>query len=244
MRSEEKAMTDAADQDVMRTLAAGIYQWTAPHPTYRTSIEEVNCFALVTADVLAVVDPQLPPDRDPRRRRLLARLDELATAPRRLEILITIPYHTRSSESLYERYWSTLPTRIWGDAGVAKRLTRHAPLQVVAAGTPGRGIAIADGAAVALAIGKPRRSETPLYFPAHRAVVFGDAIVGTDEGLRLWNQSPTTSATWYREVFVPTLRVLLDLELDHVLVTHGPCAVGDGRRALEECLAAPPVHMY
>lgn len=237
-------MTDAADQDAMLTLAAGIYQWKAPHPTYRTSVEDVYSYALETDDALAVVDPQLPPYRDPRRPRLLARLDEIATGARRLELLITIPYHTRSAESLYERYWSTLPTRVWGHAGVGKRLTRHAPLHVIPAGAPGSAVEIADGTALAFAIGSPRRSETPLYFPDLRTVVFGDAIVGTSEGLRLWNQSSSTSAAWYRDVFAPTLRPLLELELDHVLVTHGPSAVGDGRRALEECLAAPPVRMY
>ena len=228
----------------MLEISPGIFQWTAPHPTYRTTAEEIVSYALVDGDALALVDPQLPPDRDPRRPHLLARLDELAASAQRFELLITIPYHTRSAESLYERYWSALQTRIWGPAGVSKRLTRGAPLQVIPMRTTGSVVEIADGTAFALTIGNPRRSEFPLYFPRLRTVVFGDAIVGTAKGPRFWSQSATTSPEWYRDVFAPTLRCLLNYEIDHLLVTHGPSVIGEGRRALEECLVAPPVRSY
>lgn len=228
----------------MEEIAAGIFRWTAPHPTWRTSVEEVISYALVDGNVLAVVDPQLPAATDPRRAALLVRLDEMTAAARRLELLITVPYHTRSVETLYERYWSTRPTTIWGHSSVKKRLTRHAPLEVIPAGTADAAATIADGTVLAFTIGKPRRSESPLYFPHLRAVAFGDAVVGTQGGLRFWNQSSSASAEWYRDIFAATLRPLLDCDIEHVLVTHGQSVIGNGRRALAECLAADPVSMY
>jgi hypothetical protein len=228
----------------MEQVAAGIILWTAPHPEWRPTVEEVNSWALVDGDVLALVDPLLPDASDARRAALLAYMDRLTGAARRLELLVTIPYHTRSAESLYERYSRTLPTRIWGHLGVKKRLTRLAPLEVMQLGPSGTAVEIADGAALAYAIGKPRRSESPLYFPNLRAVAFGDAVVGAEGGLRFWNQSSTAGADWYRDAFAPTLLPLLEHDIEHVLVTHGPPVLRDGRRALEECLAAAPVTLY
>jgi hypothetical protein len=74
--------------------------------------------------------------------------------------------------------------------------------------------------------------------------VFGDAIVGARGGLRFWTLSSGTGEDWYREVFAPTLAPLAKRPIDHVLVTHGPPVIGDGRRHLELCLVSPPVKMY
>ena len=111
-------------------------------------------------------------------------------------------------------------------------------------GAAGTAAPIAGGAAEAWTIGRPRRNEHPVVVPRLGAVAFGDAVVGAEGGLRFWNQSSSTGTTWYRDVFAPTLEPLTRLGIEHVLVTHGPPVIGDGRRALEECLAAPPVRMY
>jgi hypothetical protein len=227
----------------MEQIAPGIYRWTAPHPEYRTSAEEVVSYAVVDGGVLSLVDPLLPGEADARRAPLLAELDGLVRDAQCLELPVTIPYHTRSAESLYERYSRTRPTRIWGHPNVKKRLTRGAPMETIPMTTSGAGTPIADGALVAFTIGRPRRSEHPMYFPGRRALVFGDAVVGTSEGRRLWRQG-SAGAEWYRGVFAPTLEPLLALTIEHVLVTHGPAAVGDGHEALAACLAAEPVAMY
>ena len=100
----------------MEQIGPGIYRWTAPHPEYRSQVEEVVSYALVDGDVLALVDPLLPAENDARRAPLLAELDVMVGAAKRLELLITNPYHTRSAETLYERHSRTLPTVIWGTA--------------------------------------------------------------------------------------------------------------------------------
>jgi len=228
----------------MDELAPGIYRWTAPHPEWRPKAEEVQSYALVTGEALLLVDPLLPELDDERRAPLLTAIDDLIGRARRLELLVTIPYHTRSAETLYERYSRTVSTLIWGSAGVKKRLTRLAPLEVIPQSAAGAATPIADGDVLAYTIGKPRRTEHPLYIPALRALAFGDAVVGAGGGLRFWNQSSGTGAAWYRDVFAPTVAPLAELDVESVLVTHGPPVVGGGRRALAECLAADPVQMY
>ena len=227
----------------MDELAPGIHRWTAPHPEWRPKTEEVESYALVAGEALLLVDPLVPPEGDERRAMLLAQLELLAAAAARVELLVTVPYHTRSAEALYERFAPQRPTRIWGHALVRKRLRPETPLEVVPMGAAGTAAPIA-GAAEAYTIGRPRRSEHPVYVPSLRAAVFGDAIVGAEGGLRFWILSSGTGADWYRDVFAPSFRALAERPLEHVLVTHGPPVIGDGQRQLALCLAAPPVPMY
>jgi hypothetical protein len=227
----------------MDELAPGILTWAAPHPEYRPRAEEVESYALVTGEALLLVDPLVPAENE-RAAPVLAELDRLAAAAARVELLVTIPYHTRSAESLHDRFAPQRPTRIWGHANVRTRLRPETPLDVVPMGAAGTAAPIAGGAVLAYTIGRPRRSEHPMYVPSLRAVAFGDAVVGTPAGLRLWNQSSGTGTDWYRDVFAPTLAPIVAQPPAYVLVTHGPPAVGDGEQALALCLTAPPVAMY
>ncbi len=229
---------------VIEQIVPGIHRWTCPHPEYRTSTEEVFSYALVVGDVLALVDPLLPLEDEERRAPLVAELDELAGAARRLELMITIPYHTRSAEVLFERYWSKVATRLWGNAAVKDRFAWDTPLTEIPRDTPGTATPIADGLAQAFTIGSPKRLETPLFFPARKALAFGDAVVGMPDGsLRVWNFSQGKE-TWYRGRFVPTLAPLAELDVESVLVTHGPPVTRAGRRVLRAALDAPPVTIY
>jgi len=224
-------------------IVPGIHRWTCPHPEYRTSAEEVVSYALVIGDALALVDPLLP-EEGARRAPLLADLDALVGAARRLEVLVTIPYHTRSVEPLFERYWGEAPTRLWGNSAVRDRFSWDTPLIEIPRGVAGTGVEIADGVAHAFTIGNPKRLETPLFFPALKALAFGDAVVGLPDGsLRVWNFSEGKE-DWYRGRFVPTLEPLGELEVECVLVTHGPPVARAGRRALRAALDAPPVTAY
>jgi hypothetical protein len=221
----------------MKQLSPGVYRWTTRHPEYRTSVEEVASYAVTAPEGLALVDPLLPDG--PTGEALLAQLDGLVGSAPRIDVLITIPYHTRSAERLWWGWHETVETRIWGHPAVGKRFKDPlTPLEHIDAGAP------AGPLARALAIGRPRRSETPLYFPALRALAFGDAVVGMPDGsLRIWVEG-RVEPTWYNERFLPTLQPLLDLDVAHVLVTHGPAVIGDARHALRAALEAPPVTKY
>jgi glyoxylase-like metal-dependent hydrolase (beta-lactamase superfamily II) len=221
----------------MKQLSPGVYRWTAPHPEYRTSAEEVACYALTAPEGLALVDPLLPDG--PAGDALLRQLDGLTRTAPRIDLLITIPYHTRSAEKLWRDWHETVETRIWGHPSVGKRFTdARTPLEHIDVGAP------LGPLARAVAIGKPRRNETPLYFPSQRALAFGDTVVGMPDGsLRIWAQG-RVEPTWYKERFLPTLQPLMALDVAHVLVTHGPAVVGRGQEALRSALAAPPVTRY
>jgi hypothetical protein len=203
----------------MDEIAPGIWRWTARHPQWGTRIEwgrKVASFALVGDGALWLVDPLLPAPESTKRAEIDRALERLAREAARLDIMITIPYHTRSAEELLARYRDAATT-----------LTEIVP------GRP-----FAEGV-LALAIGKPRRLETPLFFSAQRALAFGDAVIGIDGGLRVWQQSPA-DPVWYERRFIPTLRPLLDLDVERALVTHGPPVLCGGRKALEAALAAGP----
>lgn len=221
----------------MEELTQGVYRWTARHPEYRTSQEEVASYALTADEGLALVDPLVPFATGAET--LLERLDGLARVAPRVDLLITIPYHTRSAEELWRRWHDGVETHIWGHPAVRKRFTDAAtPLDEIDVMAP------AGPLARAFPIGKPRRYETPLYFRAHQALAFGDAVVGMpDASLRVWAPE-RIDPRWYRDRFIPTLRPLASLDVDDVLVTHGPTVVGDGRRALAAALESPPVSQY
>lgn len=223
-------------------IDTGLYRWSAPHPEWRTAIEwghEVASWAVVCGDSLVLVDPLVPSTEESGQGPVLSALDALARYARAVEIMVTIPYHARSAEPLFHRWRESLPVRIWGHRAVATRFLRDdTPLEIIRTskdGTP----AELPASVLAFPIGNPRRYETPLWFPTHRALAFGDALVGYDDALRIWQQGPF-SRQWYREKFLPTLLPLLQLDVERVLATHGPPVLADGRAALRAALAAPP----
>jgi hypothetical protein len=57
--------------------------------------------------------------------------------------------------------------------------------------------------------------ETPVYLPEQRALVFADAMTAPGGVLRVWGTA------WHEERTLPTLRALLELPFEHVLVAHG-----------------------
>lgn len=221
----------------MNEIAPGISHWTAPHPEWRTRDpwgHRVASYALVDRRGLSLVDPLLPPEDTAERARVQARLDELVEAAPRLDILITIPYHTRSAEPLFHRYRTRLPVRIWGAPGVRTRFQSSVtPLTSLQPGDT------AGTSAVALAIGKPRRSEMPLYFAAHRALALGDVMVNYAGAVRIWQPPPFTER-WYREAFLPSLHPLLTLDVERILVTHGEPVLSSGAAALAAAVQMPP----
>jgi hypothetical protein len=210
-------------------IATGIWRWTAPHPDWQPDVEwgrEVASYALAVDGTLVLVDPLVPDDVWPR-------LDELAARQAVVAALVTIPFHVRSSEDVLARYGAK--ASVWGHPTVANELRDGSSLRPIEPGAP------LPGGAEAFAI--DRRQEMPLWFPSHRALAFGDAVVGVDGALRVWEDADSASRmAWYRTRLVPRLEPLLALDAESVLVTHGRPAVGGGRKALREALAADPWH--
>jgi hypothetical protein len=57
--------------------------------------------------------------------------------------------------------------------------------------------------------------ETPLYLPEQRALVFADALTAPGGELRVWE------TRWLEHRTLPTLRAMLELPFEHVIVAHG-----------------------
>ncbi len=216
----------------MEKLTEGLWRWTARHPEWHPGEfgAEVACFAAQAGDTTLLIDPLLPPEPA----EVLETIE--GTLADRLAILITIPYHARSSEELWRRYGREADTTIHGHRAAAKRLEDRSAFREIEPGVP------LPGGVSAHTIGKPRRYEMPLHLPSHDALVFGDAVVEADGELRVWatDRIDTKVERFYRERFNPTLKPLLELDFDRVLVTHGRPLLTDGKQALRRALETKP----
>ena len=216
----------------MEKLTDGLWRWTGRHPEWHPGEfgAEVACFAAQAGNTTVLIDPLLPPKPQP----VLDVADEQIVD--RLAILITIPYHVRSSEELWKRYRNDAETTIHGHPACVKRLEDKSGFHAIDTGEE------LPGGVTAHAIGKPRRYEMPLHLPSHDALVFGDAIAETGGRLVMWAMDKVDEkvATFYRERFAPSVRPLLELGPENVLVTHGEPVMGGGTEALRKALDAKP----
>lgn len=190
----------------MQEIAPGLHRWTAWHDHWE---EEVGSVAVDTADGLVLIDPLDPP----------------AGLAKPKHVLLTLYYHARTAAGLKARVWA--PAR------------SQAPLR-------NRGVEAVDAVAGELPGGivaypTARAAEAVYWLPEHRAVVVGDVLLGagakpraTDDPLRLcprqWLGKPT------HEDLRTTLRPLLDLPVEHVLVSHGRPVIGNAKRELARAL--------
>ena len=216
----------------MDEIATGLWRWTARHPEWHPGEfgAEVACFMAQAGDTTLLIDPLLPLEPEP----VWETID--ATLANRLAILITIPYHVRSSEEVWRRYRNEADTTIHGHRAAAKRLKNTPAFREIEPG------AQLPGGVSAHTIGKPRRYEMPLHIPSHGALVFGDAVAETGGRLVVWatDRIDAKAERFYRERFNPTLAALLELDFDAVLPTHGQPVLDNGKAALKKALEAKP----
>jgi hypothetical protein len=212
-------------------LAPGLWSWARRHPEWHPGEfgSEVVCF-LAAGEEALLIDPLLEGPEDPAWQLIDAELGKA------LRILISIPYHVRSAEDVRERYRDRATVSIHGHRACARKLGSTEAFEPFA---PGDSL---PGGVTAHRIGKPVRFETPLHLPSHDALVFGDAIAGTEDGPRIWSGERVGErvSRFYSERFVPSVEPLLDLDFDRLLLAHGPSVMDGGKRALRDALEAPP----
>ncbi len=171
--------------------------------------EDVGSVAVDTADGLVLIDPLDPPPG----------LDRAA------HVLVTVYWHARGAAGLKAHVWA--PSR-----SLRPLANRGVEAANAADGLPG-GIR---------AFPTARAAEAVYWLPEQRALVVGDVLLGagakpraTDEPLRLcperWLGKPTHAD------LRDSLRPLLELPVEHVLVSHGAPVVGGGARELARVLA-------
>ena len=213
-------------------LAPGLWTWSAPHPAWsaeRSGVggweQDVGSWLLEEGGQVVLIDPLLPEDPG-----VLGWLDERARG-RSVDVLITVNWHLRSAKAISDRYRAT----VWGNAK-----TRE-DVEELVTGIVEDGAALPGGVLPFTPI--PSDSDEPeaaYWLTRQRALAVGDILINTPEGLRIWWEQKTDELrTEFHDSVLPTLRRLLSLPIELILVPHGGPVTLDARRALEQALEAP-----
>jgi len=208
-------------------LAPGLWIWRLEHPAWNEHAdwqEVVTCVCAHAGSERWLLDPLLPPDD------ATHVWDRLAERPP-TAVAILVADHLRetwgdrqtwSVDALVRRYGCrAFGPDVWDpdqgppETAVQNILPNHE--------LPGGLLPLRD----------PRGwSETPLWLPEHKALVFGDALTERRGVLRV-RMSPT-----HHERALPDLRAMLDLPFERVIISHG--APLHTRKAFEGALERRP----
>ncbi len=219
MSEQAKPNVDVID------LAPGLWIWRLEHPVWNEYCDwpEVVTSTCVDADGERwLLDPLLPPEA------ATQVWDRLAERPP-TAVALLIPDHAdrmswtdrqvHSVDAVVSRY----RCRAFGPDDWSENKPPKTKLQKIAPneGLPGGLIPFRD----------PRGwSETPLYIPQHKTLVFGDALTERGGALRIWG-------TPHMERARSDLRAMLDLPFERLIISHGEPV--HTREALEAALDLP-----
>lgn len=193
--------------------------WTAPHPQWNEAAdwpEEVGCVYYEASDSVVLIDPLLPRGEE---ESFLAALDrDVERVKRPVAVLLTAPWHVRDAESVAQRYDAV----VWADPVAQQRLRFKSQSGPVPHGIE------------TFSPGGVREGDVAFYVRPHRALVVAEFFLGVDGGLRVL----LSPALEDRAAFEASLRSLLELPIDHVLVAHGEPVIDEGERRIAEALRA------
>jgi glyoxylase-like metal-dependent hydrolase (beta-lactamase superfamily II) len=212
---------------VLDEIAPGLWQWTLSRNGLPPTM---TAYALREGENTILVDPIVA--RAPES--LPSALDAVVRG--RVRILVTTPFHVRGSEVLRRRWRDRHEVTIFGHEYCATRLDDRSAFRPLVGGES------LEGGIRAHAIGRPRRAEIPFEIPSHRAVAFGDTVLGVDGDLRVWprQRADARGRAAYEQRLRPTLEPLAQLDIERVLVTHGEPVLRDGARELAASLEREP----
>lgn len=212
----------------VRELKPRLWYWTARHPEWTADDggddgwePEVSSYAYVSPDrgTLVLVDP-LVPDRDGGEA-CWRQLDDDVRHHGPPQVLITVPWHWRSSQAILDRYPGT---RVWAHAPAREELEEWTTVTngfQVGDALPG-GIEAHDAGGSS--------HEVAYRIPEHAAVAVGDSLIARPgEPLRVWPDEESVR---------PALRALLDYPVELLLLTHGEPVLADGGAVLARALEA------
>ena len=211
-------------------VAPGLWRWTVPHPEWVAGgvgaedwPQEVGCVYCEGPDAVLLVDPLLPEPGEERERFWRALDRDLERAGLPLVIVITLRFHERSAGEVAARHGA----RVLAEERTVPRL------EVAAEGFRA-GDALPGGA---VSIDAHRRGEVLVWLPAHRALVAGDVLLGTEEGGLTTCPDSWLAAEPRGDALRAALRpALLDLPVAVVLTSHWDPVLAGGREALARAL--------
>jgi len=198
-------------------VAPGLWIWRVEYPDWHAGAgwEPMVTSVCVESDgEVAVIDPMAPPGDAVE---IWSRLDERQPT---LAVVLK-PDHVRDVDAFVRRYGCRAfgPWLFWPQNVPETALEGIEP----GARLPGGLEALYDGRG---------RSETPLWLPEQRTLVFADALTERDGELLVWG------TPWHEERALPALQALLELPFERVIISHGE-PVHD-RAAYERALERPP----
>lgn len=198
-------------------IARGLHYWTAAHPAWHAAAEwpeQVGCVCYETPGAAVLIDPLVPAEEDREANRML---DEWVERCGGAAVLLTAPWHQRSAPAVAARYGVT----VWAAETARQRLsfpTQSGPLP--------------DGVEVFVPGGSAEEGQVAFYLRQPRALVVAEFFISADGGLEVLH-SPAERDP---EAFRKSLRPLLELPVEHVLVAHGEPVLHRGRERMREAL--------
>jgi glyoxylase-like metal-dependent hydrolase (beta-lactamase superfamily II) len=202
-------------------IAPGLWRWTAWHEEWK---QAVGCVYRQSSDAVVLIDPLVPPENPDRFWRALDRDVEQAGVP--VHVLVTVFWHARSAGEVVRRYAG----RLWAPSRARAAIERrtHAVTDVFRPGDPLPGGVRAFATA--------HVNDVVYWLPEHGALVPGDVILGDEDGgLRMCPESWLPKGTGHAKLR-DSLRPLLDLPVERVLVSHGEPVLAGGHHALASAL--------
>jgi glyoxylase-like metal-dependent hydrolase (beta-lactamase superfamily II) len=213
--SEYRLEVDVAE------IVPGLWRWTGYHEEWKEDVGSVFC---ETADGVVLIDPLVPAEDEERFCRALDK--DVRRVGGQVHVLVTVFWHVRSTAAIVDRY----PARVWAPSTSRAAVERRSGM-VTDVFRPGEGLL---GGIESCRTA--RRTEVVFWIPQHRALVPGDVLLGDGAGgVRMCPESWLPEKTGHRELS-ESLRPLLELPIQRILVSHGEPVLDDGRAALAAAL--------
>ena len=218
------------------------------------SYQEVASHLIVGSGSAVFVDPLAPSAPAEPAETFWRKLDDLVAPVRgSLAVVLTLHWHERSAAQFAARYAAP----VYAPAGAAsdiehRPLETYVPKRTQPAGEAEEPERAAKAGATRQAIRETvaalplglepfyvgRDFEAALWLPSHRALLFADVILGTEQGLRMCPEDWVRKSAGGLEPVRQQLRPLLELPIGKVLSAHGPPVLSGGQEALRRALRA------
>jgi glyoxylase-like metal-dependent hydrolase (beta-lactamase superfamily II) len=188
-------------------IAPGLRYWTAPHPEWRGATDWPEDVGCVYYEASDAIALIDPLVPEGEGDEFWALLDAaIERSGLPVAVLLTAPWHERSAPVVAERYGAT----VW--VGESSGLLPTGVEVFVPAGSS--------------------EGQVAFFLRPPQALVVAEFFMGANGGLRVC-PSP---ALIDKDAFDESLRTLLDLPIECVLVSHGKPVLHDGRRRIAEAL--------